>query len=290
MPASSTLRTLQTLGLVVLVLGLGQLTLQALLLGAVWLRAAATGEAWNDAIRVVTTEPLALGLAQLLGLGAVIVLGRQLLHRERSTGEALGVPAGVLVPAHALALSFVAGLALQLPLVELMNVLQDLAPSLARDPLRDEAIRAAVRIDGPVRALTVPLAVVVVPAVTEEVLFRGIVLGRLRELLPLRVAVVVVALLFGAFHLELLAFVYATLAGLVLGGLTARAPSILPAIALHAGFNALPVLLPPEVAPIDGFNTTADAHLPWWLVLGSAGIAALALVLAVRALPPRVAA
>ena len=222
MSASSTLRALETLGLVVLLLGLGQLTLQALLLGAVWLRALVTGEAWNDAIRVVTTEPLALGLAQLLGLGAVIALGTRLLRGDRPPLVALGVLPGTVVSTQVLGLSFVAGLALQLPLVELMNLLQDLAPTLARDPLRDEP----------------------------------------------------------------LAFVYATLAGLVLGGLTARAPSILPAIALHAGFNAMPVLLPPEVAAIDGFNTAADAHLPWWLVLGSGGIAAVALALAVRALPP----
>lgn len=279
-------RLASTLSLVVLVLGLGQLLLQGILFLAVWIRSVAAGESTDAAIRVVTTEPLALGVAQLVGLGAVLALGHRVLLPKRSLADAIGLAPGAVVPTHVLALSFVAGLAIQLPLVELMNVLQDLVPALARAPERDEAVRAVVRIDGPVRAFSVPFAVVLVPAVTEELLFRGVVFGRLRELVPVPAAVVLVALLFGAFHLEPLAFVYASSVGLVLGVLTARAPSVLPAIALHAGFNALPVLLPVEIVAIDGFNTPANAHVPWWLALASASVATLSLVLAMRAMPP----
>lgn len=281
------MKELALLGKLVLVLGLGQLLLQTLLFAAVALRAAYAHESTADAVVFVTTEPLLLGLAQTLGLAIVIALGVRTLAPDEPPRVVLGLAPAVPIPSQALLAAFVAGLALQLPLVELMNVLEELVPAIARDPSRDEAIREATRIDGPLRALSVPLAVVVVPALTEELLFRGLVLDRIRTFFSAPVSVVLVALLFGAFHLEPLAFVYASLAGLVLGAIAMRAGTILPAVAMHAGFNAMPVLLPEAVLPIDGFNTATAAHVAPWLAVASAAVTMVALALTLGALPER---
>jgi membrane protease YdiL (CAAX protease family) len=234
----------------------------------------------------VTTEPFLVAGAQLVGLGLVLAVGVRTLAPEEPTGAALGLAGGRNVPVEALAAAVVLGLALQLPLVELMNVLTDLVPSLAHDAATDARIREVTRIDGALRAISVPLAVVVVPPLTEELLFRGLMLGRLAPAMPRSAAVVVVAVLFGAFHLDPLALVYATLVGLLLGALTLRGGTILPSIAVHAGFNALPILVPDALVSIPGFNTLEPGHVPVGLVLGSTAIAALAGVLLYRALPP----
>jgi membrane protease YdiL (CAAX protease family) len=118
---------------------------------------------------------------------------------------------------------------------------------------------------------------VLVAPVTEELLFRGLLLPALAAQHGTRNAVIGTAILFGLFHLDYQAAVYATLMGLLLGAVRVRGGSVLPAIALHAGFNALPVLLPEELAPISGFNVPETDHVPAWIV-------SLALAISVAAL------
>jgi len=95
---------------------------------------------------------------------------------------------------------------------------------------------------------------------------------------------VVSSVLFGMVHLEPSAVVYATLAGLVLGAVALKTGSTLASIAMHAGVNALPLLVPTTVLRIEGFNTL-DPHVkhiaPWLLLLSLAG-AALALMIVWR--------
>ena len=88
------------------------------------------------------------------------------------------------------------------------------------------------------------------------------------------------ALLFGVFHLHPLVAAYASVAGLVLGGIALRTRSVVPAIAFHAAFNAVPILLPATVLPIRGFNEGQGEHLPVPILLGTgaAGVIALALL------------
>lgn len=83
------------------------------------------------------------------------------------------------------------------------------------------------------------LAVAVVPAVCEEVLFRGVVLAGLQPGRRPVTAVVVSSLLFGLSHPNLEQFVPATLMGLALGALALRSGSIVPGIVAHATINTL---------------------------------------------------
>ena len=127
--------------------------------------------------------------------------------------------------------------------------------------------------------ISVLFALVLVAPVTEELLFRGWLLRDLEHRYGTLPALLWSSALFGLVHLEASAVLYATLAGLVLGAVALRTRSTLGSIAMHAGVNALPLLLPTTLLRIEGFNTLGQQveHIsPWLLVLCLAG-AALAL-------------
>jgi membrane protease YdiL (CAAX protease family) len=73
--------------------------------------------------------------------------------------------------------------------------------------------------------------------ICEEVLFRGAIQGTLRRLGD-RKAVIFTALLFAAFHLNPWNFLPVFFVGVVLGTITVRAASTIPAIVAHAAFDA----------------------------------------------------
>ena len=91
-------------------------------------------------------------------------------------------------------------------------------------------------------ALTVVLAVVLIPALCEEVLFRGLVFTGLHYHHGAAAAIVGSAFLFAAAHLNPWQFPALFLLGLFLGGLVHWTHSIYPAILAHAVNNALSVL------------------------------------------------
>jgi membrane protease YdiL (CAAX protease family) len=229
---------------------------------------------YAEALRRVTTDPMALGAAQLAALSATIAFGVRLAADDREARKQLSLePTSRL----AILLAFMGGLALQLPAVELTTLLGDLLPMFAHDDAQDALVRETTRIDSPLRAITVPFAFVLVAPVTEELLFRGLFLPALRGRHGTMAAVVVTSVLFGLFHLDVQAAFYATAMGLLLGTVRVRAGSVLPAIALHAGFNALPIVLPEALWPIEGFNVPETDHVPAWLVFLSLAIAVAAL-------------
>lgn len=85
-------------------------------------------------------------------------------------------------------------------------------------------------------------AVAISPGVCEEMLFRGLILGRLRRgMAPWR-AVVLGAFLFGLFHLSIYRLLPTALMGMVAGALVLLTGSIFPAMTLHAVYNGIVVL------------------------------------------------
>jgi sodium transport system permease protein len=92
---------------------------------------------------------------------------------------------------------------------------------------------------------SLPLAVIifaVLPAICEEILFRGAVLGLLRKKLKPTALIIIVGVLFGAFHLSTYRFLTTALLGVVLSSLVAIGGSIFPAMILHASHNAILIL------------------------------------------------
>ncbi len=83
------------------------------------------------------------------------------------------------------------------------------------------------------------LAVVVGAPLAEELVFRGVIQSRLERAMPVWIAVVLQAVLFGFIHGTPVQIGYAFLMGLLFGYIRYRAGSILPTIAAHAAFNAM---------------------------------------------------
>ncbi|MFO0887652.1 MAG: ABC transporter permease subunit/CPBP intramembrane protease [Isosphaeraceae bacterium] len=146
-----------------------------------------------------------------------------------------------------------------------------------------EALKAATG------TMSWPVALVVValiPAVCEELAFRGFILSGLESGHSQRSAIVISALLFGFMHLMVSLYQQlfnTTLLGLILGLLAVRTRSLLPGILMHFINNGLGVALDflsktPRVLDSLGWLYRDKEHLLYhwhWMALGAVGTAAL---------------
>jgi sodium transport system permease protein len=134
------------------------------------------------------------------------------------------------------------------------------------------------------------LLLAVLPAVCEELFFRGWMLAGFAGERPSRrravAAVVAQAGLFAAFHLLPERMPQTFLLGLALGWMTLATRSILPAVVAHAAHNATPVMFVAMAAPADlaAVEVGDAAGLPRWAVVAAlACLAAGGMLLAVAA-------
>lgn len=116
-----------------------------------------------------------------------------------------------------------------------------------------------------ITALPAPVAILVIavlPAVAEEICFRGLILSGLRSTGTASTAVIGSAVLFGIFHLSAYRIVPAAVLGVVLGLSVLATRSLLPGIVIHAANNSVGVMLlrSPDVG-----STLAQP----WLVTGA---------------------
>jgi len=228
---------------------------------------------WSEAIAAAMDSPLNLALVQAAATGVLFIVAFP--HRRRDVGLLESVEVRPLVGG-IVALCFLAGAFMQLPLAEVGNLVQEVWP------LSFEELARRYRLVNPKTwwaGMSILFAVVIVAPLTEELLFRGWLLQDLKEPYGNTPALIWSSLLFGMVHLGggASAFFYATLGGLVLGAVALRTKSTLASIGMHAGVNALPLLLPASLLRIEGFNTLSQKveHISWWLVLlalaGAAG-------------------
>jgi ABC-2 type transport system permease protein/sodium transport system permease protein len=117
-----------------------------------------------------------------------------------------------------------------------------------------------------------------VPAVFEELCFRGFLFGSLRTVLSAGWAAIVAAVLFGLFHEVMFPgrLLTSTFLGLVLGWVRLRTGSVLPCMALHAVHNGflLSVSYWRDELVARGWGIEEQTHLPIeWLALSALGIA-----------------
>jgi len=233
---------------------------------------------WGEAVRTAAQAPLNYALVQAAGVGVIFIVAFPYRRREDGLLESVHVRPliGGIV-----ALCFIAGAFMQLPLAEIGNLVQEVWPvsfdELAR---RHRLVNPTTWWCG----VSVLLALVLVAPITEELLFRGWLLQDLKEQYGTRRALVWSSLLFGLVHIEPAAVLYATLGGLVLGAVALRTKSTLASIAMHAGVNALPLLLPATLIRIEGFNTLTQRveHVPWWLLVVAVAATAGALAIVWR--------
>lgn len=233
---------------------------------------------WGEAIQAAAQAPLNYALVQAATLGVIFIIAFPHKGRTESLLESVHVRP---ILGGIAALCFAAGAFLQLPLAEIGNLGQELWPisfdELAR---RHHMVNPTTWAGG----LSILLALVLVAPVTEELLFRGWLLKELQRQYGKAPALVWSSLLFGLVHIEPSAVIYATLAGFVLGAVALRTRSTLASIAMHAGVNAMPLLLPAALVRIEGFNTLDPkvVHISPWLLVASLALAGAALAVVWR--------
>jgi ABC-2 type transport system permease protein/sodium transport system permease protein len=116
-----------------------------------------------------------------------------------------------------------------------------------------------------------------VPAIFEELCFRGFLFGALRTKLADDRTVIASSLLFGLFHEVFMPgrLLVSTFLGGVLGWVRLRTGSVLPGMLLHATHNCLLLTMaryPDEIAA-RGWGIEEQAHLPaLWLAVAAIGI------------------
>jgi len=77
----------------------------------------------------------------------------------------------------------------------------------------------------------------VVGPILEEIMFRGLIFGELRKIMPIKIALVVQALLFGVYHIDLIQGTYAAIIGLFLGFVYYRTGSMIAPTVVHMAVN-----------------------------------------------------
>ena len=218
----------------------------------------------NAATGHIQRDLALLTLIQWASMGTALVVGLKLFDPDTPLPEALSLKP---VRPVSLGVCLLAGACLQFPLTELSNALH--AYVFGPDPLEQQLalqnmLEAHSLGSG---ALVVTCLVALVPLI-EELLFRGLFLFGLERRYGPGFALLASACLFGIVHMGAVPAVYATVAGLCLGGLALTTRSVWPGIALHAAINAVPVLLPERLLAVHGFNvpSMSATHLPPALV------------------------
>lgn len=113
-------------------------------------------------------------------------------------------------------------------------------------------------LDGPFFLMLV--ATGICAPILEEIIFRGLILSRLRKVMPFWVAAFISSLLFGLAHGHPLWIAYATLLGIAFCVVTKETGSILPSMLIHAIFNSAGTLM--------SYSEFAFTEITFWATLG----------------------
>lgn len=140
------------------------------------------------------------------------------------------------------------------------------------------------------------LSLAVVPGLCEELFFRGFLLTSLRTRLAAWPAILLSALLFGAFHvvmadgLATIRFLPSACLGILLGWVYVRTGSVIPGMLLHAIHNGLLVAASHSKDELmaRGWGIEASSHLPvkWLAAAALAILAGVAIVACTRPVEP----
>ena len=173
--------------------------------------------------------------------------------------------------------------------VALEVVLRTLPTNLPEILASDAGVwrQMAASLEG-IRSLPIPyivLCLAVVPAICEELCFRGLILSALTNVTSRRKSILASAILFGSFHvvmggmLMLERWIPSTLLGVVLAWLAIRSRSLFPGILLHATHNSL-MLVAGNNSGLSAWNRIAqEGHVPGtWIGIAIAVVTVIVLV------------
>lgn len=118
----------------------------------------------------------------------------------------------------------------------LLNFLLEHYPILIKEYNNMRYINTNITIIGAVNSIiTAPLS--------EELVFRGVILKKSEQVMPFVVANILQSLLFGLFHMNLVMFIYTFPTGLLYGYITSRYKTVCPSIYLHILHNAIAMII-----------------------------------------------
>ena len=128
----------------------------------------------------------------------------------------------------------------------------------------------------------------IIPAFTEEMFFRGIILNGFKENYSERKAIIASALLFGIIHLNPWKFISAFIIGLFSAWICIRTNSIILCIYIHFFNNIISVIALKyrEAMPIKGFNTSyaEQTFQPVWFDISGIIIVVLGIILLMKSI------
>ena len=139
------------------------------------------------------------------------------------------------------ALNFVAGTTAILGVGLMLSALEGLGV-VPQSPVLTDIDHFMAGLHWPAMSATV-FIMGIMPGIAEELLFRGYIQTRFTERWGARWAILWTALLFGVMHLDLIQGSYALAVGLLLGYMTERTGSVIPAMVCHAANNTITTLL-----------------------------------------------
>lgn len=170
----------------------------------------------------------------MLGSVVVVLRRRRISDPVRALGlrvRALDVPTGAAI-----------GVACQLLLVPLVSWPWTTLLGREGDELREPACRLADKADNPLGIVLLFLITVVGAPIVEELFFRGFAQRAAVARLGRPIGVVVISVVFGLTHFQLLQLPALIAFGVVLGVLADRTGRLGPSIAAHMAFNATTVV------------------------------------------------
>ncbi|QFJ54553.1 CPBP family intramembrane glutamic endopeptidase [Pseudobutyrivibrio xylanivorans] len=138
-------------------------------------------------------------------------------------------------------------LAMQYVTIYLVNSLSAAFPSWL---LEYQELMDSAGIDSEMSLLMILYAIILGP-VCEELLFRGITFFAAKKVMPVYFAILVQAIMFGAFHMNKLQGVYAFVLGLGLGYIMYLYDNLLMTIAVHVAYNFVGTICS-EILPAGG--------------------------------------
>ncbi len=216
----------------------------------------------------LATHPLALGAINTVAVAVVLVGGVLLLRRPVQEVLTFRRFSPWLLPPLVLSMA-----GASIVLSEADNLLRSVLPM----PAWIVALVEQSLLGGHSLLASWILLVVIAP-ITEELLFRGLILNTLlRRYSPL-VAILFSSLLFALMHMNPWQLAVAMVIGVLLGWLYVRTRSLWPCILGHAIMNSGPNLVGLLPWEIPGYTTALEGqvtHQPWWFDL--LGVALLAI-------------
>jgi len=170
--------------------------------------------------------------------GVTLVLAHQLLRQHQVCWRDLIGWAGPGL-GRALGLALAAGLFMTLGALLLNKGSAWVLEQVRLEPTEQPTVKLLQLTVGWGQRLAFGLGAIVLAPVVEEILFRGVVFGFLRQVFRGSVAYWASALAFAAIHMNLLTFVPLVFIGLVLAWVYERTGRLVAAMLTHALFNAV---------------------------------------------------